>query len=120
MIPSAAKNPDGSNSPFTIKSSVSLEDLRDNVAERLGRHPRIVQLQYKLSSDKVKAPATSIRNNEELQFFMDKMRAHLVPPLLTNGKRSKRAPKNITVYFEDAAAVEGKKSESDSGKGKKV
>ncbi|KAK2463990.1 hypothetical protein APHAL10511_004041 [Amanita phalloides] len=119
-IPSAVKNPDGSNSPFTIESSISLEDLHNDVAEKLGRHPRVIQLWYKLTSNKAKAPATSIQSDEELEIFMDQMRVHLVPPRLANGKCSKRAPKNITICFEDAAAVEGKKAESSDGKGKKM
>lgn len=113
------KNSDGSYSPFSLKSSISLSDLRNVIAERFDRHPRIVQLRYKLSNDKAKAPSTSIQNEDELEIFVDRMRALLVPQRLTNGKVSKRAPKNITVYFEDPTA-EGKTSADRSdGKGKK-
>ena len=114
------KNPDGSNSPFTIESSISLEDLRNTVAEKIGRHPNIVRLQYKLANDKVKAPTTSIQNNDELRIFIDRMRVLLVPQHLASGKCSKRVPtKNTMVCFKDVAVpVEGKKAESD-GKGKK-
>jgi len=73
------KNADGSNSPFTIESSISLEDLRNTVAEKIGRHPNIVRLQYKLANDKVKALTTSIQNNDELQIFIERMRILLVP-----------------------------------------
>lgn len=120
-IPSAVKNADGSNSPFTIESSISLEDLRNTVAEKIGRHPNVVRLQYKLANDKVKAPTTSIQSNDELHIFMERMRTLLVPQRLASGKCSKRAPtKNTMVCFEDAAVVEGKKAESSNGgKGKK-
>jgi hypothetical protein len=114
------KNADGSNSPFTIESSISLEDLRNAVAEKIGRHPNVVRLQYKLANDKVKAPTTSIQNDDELQIFMERMRALLVPQRLVSGKYSQRAPpKNTMVCFDDAALVEGKKAESSDGKGKK-
>ncbi len=114
------RNADSSNSPFTIKSSISLEDLRNTVAEKIGRHPNIVQLQYKLANDKVKAPTTSIQNNDELQIFIERMRILLVPQCLASGKCSKCVPtKNTMVCFKDVAVpVEGKKAESD-GKGKK-
>ena len=59
-IPSLAKSTDGSNSPFVIESSITLEELRNTIAERLGRHPNVIQLRYKLANDKVKAPVTSI------------------------------------------------------------
>ena len=114
------KNADGSNSPFTIESSISLEDLRNVVAEKIGRHPNVVRLQYKLASDKVKAPTTSIQNNDELQIFMERMRILLVPQRLASGRYSKRVPtKNTMVCFEDAAVAEGKKAESADVKGKK-
>jgi hypothetical protein len=115
------KNADGGNSPFTIESSISFENLRNTVAEKIGRHPNVVRLQYKLANDKVKAPTTSIQNNDELQIFMERMRILLVPQRLASGKFSKRVPtKNTMVCFEDAAVVEGKKVESsDASKGKK-
>jgi len=121
-IPSLAKSTDGSNSPFVIESSITLKELCNTIAERLGRHPNVIQLRYKLANDKVKAPATSIRNENELEFFVERMRNLLVPQRLSNGKKSKRAPaKNSTVCFEDVAVVEaqGKMAEGSNGKGKK-
>ncbi|KIL68988.1 hypothetical protein M378DRAFT_8402 [Amanita muscaria Koide BX008] len=117
-IPAAVKNSDGSYSPFGLESSISLSDLRNVIAERFDRHPRIIQLRYKLSNDKAKAPTTSIQNEDELQIFIEWMRALLVPQRLANGKVSKRAPKNITVYFEDPTA-EGKTADHSDGKRKK-
>ena len=96
------RNANGTNSPFTISSSTSLEELCNIVADKLGRCDKSIQLWYKLASDKAKAPATSICNDNELQIFVEKMRT-LVPPLLANGKPSKHTPpKNCTVCFEDA------------------
>ena len=81
------KKADGTNSPFTISSSISLEELCNTIADKLGRHdPSIVQLQYKLANDKAKALATSICDDDELQIFVEKMRALLAPPLLANGE----------------------------------
>lgn len=112
------KNPDGSCSPFSLESSVSLSDLHNVIAERFDRHPRIVQLQYKLSNDTAKAPSTSIQNEDELQIFIEQMRDLLIPQWLANGKVSKHAPKNITVYFENPTAEEKTADHLDS-KGKK-
>jgi hypothetical protein len=117
------KNPDGANSPFIISSSTSLEELRGIIADKLGRDdPSIIQLRYKLASDKAKAPATSICNDDELQIFIENMRSLLVPPLLPNGKPSKRAPpKNSTVCFEDAMMeVKATENVPSKGKAKKV
>lgn len=112
------RNVDGANSPFTISSSTSLEELRNIVADKLGRRDQSIQLQYKLANDKAKAPATSICDDEELEIFVEKMRTLLVPPLLANGKPSKRAPpKNCTVCFEDAT-MEAKTMENSGSKGK--
>ena len=118
-IPFAVKKADGANSPFTISSSISLEELCNTIADKLGRHDAsIIQLQYKLSYDKAKALATSICDNNELQIFIKKMRALLVPPLLANEKPSKCAPpKNCTAYFEDAT-MEAKMMENSGGKRK--
>lgn len=112
------KNSDGSYSPFGLESSIPLSDLRNVIAERFDRHLKIIQLRYKLSNDKAKAPTTSIQNEDELQIFIEWMRALLVPQWLANGKISKRTPKNITVWFEDATAEEKTTDRSD-GKGKK-
>jgi hypothetical protein len=113
------KNFDGSYSLFSLESSISLEDLHNIIAERLDRHPRIVQLRYKLSNDKAKAPSTSIQNEDELQIFVERMRALLVPQRLTNGKGAKRAHKNITVCFEDPTAEAKTADHSDSSKRRK-
>jgi hypothetical protein len=119
-IPCAVRKANNSYSPFSIDSITTLKDLRDAVGEKLGQHPNVLQLQYKLSSDKVKAPATSIEDDKELKFFVTRMRALIVPPRLANGKLSKRGPpKNLMVCFEDGAMDKQKVGNSD-GKGKKV
>lgn len=59
-------------------------------------------LQYRLSTDNAKIGAISIQTNEEFQFFKDRLRKIIVPPLLSNGKVSSRTPKAVLVYFEDA------------------
>ncbi|KAM6489363.1 hypothetical protein JOM56_015264 [Amanita muscaria] len=101
-ISAAVKKPDGSNIPFIIKSSISYEDLRNTVAEKLRRHPNVVQLRYKLD-DKPKTSTTSIQSPDELEIFEQTMRLLLVPQRLANGKISSRKPKIVTVFFEDGA-----------------
>ena len=105
------KKADGANSPFTISSSISLEELCNTIADKLGRHdPSIVQLQYKLANDKAKALATSICDDDELQIFVEKMRALLAPPLLANGE-------TIQACFKDTM-MEAKMMENLGSKGK--
>ncbi|KAI9459950.1 hypothetical protein F5148DRAFT_1287026 [Russula earlei] len=118
-IPCAMRKLDGSYSPFSINSTTTLNDLCDAVGEKLGQHPNILQLQYKLSKDKVKAPATSIEDNIELEIFLVRMRALIVPPCLANGMLSKCGPlKNLMVCFKDGTMEEKKTGKMD-GKGKK-
>ena len=101
-ISAAVKKPDGSNVPFIIRSSISYEDLRNTVAEKLGRHPNVVQLRYKLD-DKPKTSTTSIQSSDELEIFEQTMRLLLVPQRLASGKISSRKAKIVMVFFEDGA-----------------
>jgi hypothetical protein len=112
------KKPDGSNIPFIIKSSISYEDLRNTVAEKLGRHPNVVQLHYKLD-DKPKTSTTSIQSTDELEIFEQTMRLLLVPQRLASGKISSRKPKIITVFFEDGADDRASAPEGSAGVGKR-
>ncbi|KAF8139088.1 hypothetical protein EV363DRAFT_1293320 [Boletus edulis] len=91
-----------SSSPFQIKSSITLADLCDKVADKLNRHTHHVRLQYRLESDKGKPVFTSIQSDEELELFMDRMRPLIVPQLLSNGKISARPLKPILVIFDDS------------------
>ncbi|KAF8834427.1 hypothetical protein BDN67DRAFT_985326 [Paxillus ammoniavirescens] len=97
---------DGTNSPFTIPSEISLRDLHTTVAEKLNLFPDRVVLRYWLDSDKQKDGATSIQTSNELNLFKARLRALIVPQRLTNGKPSTRPIKKVTVYFE-AIGVDG-------------
>lgn len=105
MIQCAVRR-DGTNSPFTIPSEISLHDLRTTVAEKLNLFPDHVTLRYRLDSDKQKDGATSIQTSDELDLFKARLRALVVPQRLTNGKPSTRPIKKVTVYFE-AVGVDG-------------
>ena len=94
----------GSNCPFMIASSVTLEDLYRLVAGKLGCVlPGLLKLCYRLGTDKAKASATSIQTEEELKIFKERMRSLIVPQRLANGKLSTRVLKPVTVCFEDSA-----------------
>jgi hypothetical protein len=120
-ISCAIKNADGSNSPFTIEFSISLEDLQNAIAEKIERHPNVVWLRYKLANNKVKSLTMLIQNNDELQIFIKRIRILLIPQRLASGKCSKHvSTKNTMVCFKDGIVVEEKKAKSyNSGKGKK-
>jgi hypothetical protein len=83
--------------------------------EKLGRHPNIIRLRYKLE-DKPKVSTTSIQSADELAIFEEKMRLLLVPQRLQNGKISARKPKVVTVFFEDEGATDS--TSVSAGKGK--
>jgi len=102
-IQCAVRQPDGSNSPFEIPSTISLDELRDSVAKKLKRYAGLVLLRYRLDSDKAKVGATSIETDEEFTIFKAKMRTLIVPQHLPNGKISTRVPKNCLVYFQDGS-----------------
>jgi len=104
-IQCAVRRSNGMNVPFEISSGVSLSQLRLVVSEKLGCFTDHLVLQYQLDSDKAKMGVTSIQADSELDIFLAKMRSMIVPPRLANGKPSTRAPKNVVVYFEDAATT---------------
>lgn len=107
------------NAPITVPSTTTLDTLRITVAEKLGRFPGLVLLQYRLSTDNAKIGAISIQTNEELQLFKDRLRNIIVPPRLTNRKVSTCTPKAVLAYFEDASS-ETKESLTASMGSKKV
>ncbi|KAF8835703.1 hypothetical protein BDN67DRAFT_1015315 [Paxillus ammoniavirescens] len=87
--------PDNSNAPFEIQSTVSLNDLRQAVAEKMDRFPRLIQLQYHVPDiDKAK----------------DGMRPLIVRGVLSSGRLSSRIPKNPAVLFTDASTENGDSS----------
>ncbi len=95
------KKRDGSNCPFTISSSLKLDALKIVVAEKLQCFPGLMQLRYRLDTDKQKAAAISVQNDEEFRIFKDRMRLLIVPQRLPSGKLSTRVLKPVTVFFED-------------------
>ena len=106
VIQCATRQPDGSNSPFEISSATSFDDLRNLVSEKLGRFPGLLRLCYRLDSDKVKSGATSIQTEMEFKIFKDRMRNLIVPPVLSNGKKSTRPMKKVVVCFEDGSTTD--------------
>ena len=102
-ISAVVKKRDGSNCPFTVPSSIELTNLKILIAEKLHCFPGLLELRYRLDTDKQKAPATSIQTAEEFTIFKDRMRTLIVPQKLPSGKLSTRALKPVTVSFEDRA-----------------
>ena len=93
----------GSNSPFTISSSVTFDQLRILIAEKLDRFPGLLKLCYRLNIDKAKDDAITIYTAEELEIFKDRMRLLIVSQWLSNGKISMQTLRPVTVFFEDLA-----------------
>jgi hypothetical protein len=104
-ISAVVKMRDGSNSPFTVAvtSSTTFDKFRSDVAEKLRCFPGLLELRYRLDTDKQKTAATSIKTVEEFEIFKDRMRSLIVPQRLPSGKLSTRIPKPVTVSFEDGA-----------------
>ncbi|KIK76600.1 hypothetical protein PAXRUDRAFT_781116 [Paxillus rubicundulus Ve08.2h10] len=70
-----ARQPNGSNAPFEIPSTISLEELCSKVGRKMERFPDSIRLQYRLESDRAWQGATSVQNDKELDLFKAKMRA---------------------------------------------
>lgn len=102
-ISAVVKKRDGSNCPFTVHSSMKFDDLKILVAEKIRCFPGLLELRYRLDTDKQKAAATSIQTPEEFRIFKDRMRTLIVPQKLPSGKLSTRVLKPVTVAFEDGA-----------------
>lgn len=120
-IQCTVKDSNGSNVPFSIPSTITLNELYTLVASKSVYDKGSLRLRYRLESDKAKAGATSIGSNEELDIFTQRMRPLIVPQRLANGKISTRALKAIVVHFEDAmVAEENNKVAQHKGKVKKV
>jgi hypothetical protein len=98
----AVKCPNNSFSPFTIPSTVTFDDLCIKVSEKLNRFPGLLQLRYRLDSDKPKTGPTSIQTPDELRLFIERMKQLIVPQRLPSGRISARALKPVRVLFEDA------------------
>ncbi|KAI9454840.1 hypothetical protein HD554DRAFT_2331680 [Boletus coccyginus] len=115
-IQCSAPHPDGTHAPFKILSTITLTALRDIVAEKMERHPKVVRLQYRLDSDKAKQASTSIHSSDELDIFIGCLQDLIIPGRLPSGRKSTCAPKNPVVQFEDAASL-GNSGFSRPGKG---
>lgn len=115
-------NTEGSNIPFSINSTITLENLRTLISEKLDQseNTQAIRLQYRLDSDKAKMAPTSIQSQEELEIFVLKMRHLIVPPLLSSGKTSTRKLKPVTVCFKNAAESAKEVTELSKGRGKRV
>ena len=83
-------------------SFISLDDLRDVIAEKLGQFPVHMRLCYRLDSDKAKAGAISIQTEAKFKLFKNCMQDLLVPPVLANGKKLSHVMRKIQVFFKDA------------------
>lgn len=120
MIQGAVHCSDGSNAPFQISSTITLEDLCGIVAEKIRRYPGHIRLQYWLDSNKVKTGSISIQSDDELNIFKVKMRSLIVPKCLPSEKPSTRPMKNVLVYFEDAGGEDSSSGCPSAGEGNKV
>lgn len=106
-IPSYVKTNDGSQIPFHMESDITFAALRELIAEKLHCFPPHLQLRYRLPTDKPNT-GTLIRSDEELQFFIERVRANYVHAKLANGKKSNKEPKGGQILFEDVSEQNAK------------
>ena len=109
-ISAVVKTRDGSNCPFLVPLSVTLDALCNLVAEKLRCYPNFLQLRYHLDTDK--QTVISIESEDQFMIFMDHMRSLIVPPKLKNGQNSTRIPKPVTIIFEDGSDCDNNGSSS--------
>ncbi|KIK79326.1 hypothetical protein PAXRUDRAFT_16381 [Paxillus rubicundulus Ve08.2h10] len=110
--------PDGSNAPFSISSTTTLNVLHDIVAEKMEQFPALVCLQYHLYSDKAKQALTSIQTTEEFTLFKGCLQSLIIPGRLPSGRMSTHAPKNPVIHFENTS-IGGGGPHTSSNKGHK-
>jgi hypothetical protein len=118
----AAIKVDGGNSPFTIESNITLEELRMKVAKMLDVFADNLVLQYRLSGDKVKDGPTNIADQDQFKMFIDTVRPFIIAKPNKDGKPSQRGLRSIVVTFEngDPARKAIELAQGKSGGGKKV
>lgn len=104
---SYVKTNDGSQIPFQMQSDITFTALRQLIAEKLRCFPAHLQLRYRLPTDKLNT-GTLIRSDEELQFFVERLRLNYVHAKLANGKKSNKEPKGGQILFEDVSEQNAK------------
>ena len=108
LIQCIAPQPDNSNAPFEIKSTISLNNLQQAVAEKMDRFPTLIRLQYSVPDiNKAKDGFRSIQTEDELALFKIRMRPLIIHGILSSGHLSNHIPKNPTVLFTDASTESG-------------
>lgn len=111
-ISAIVQGQNGSNLPFEVQSSLTFDQIRILVAEKLWCFPGLLQLCYHLDTDKRTANATSIQSEDKYELFMDRMRGLIVPQRLPSGRISAQALKPVTVAFEDGANSDNSRQNS--------
>ena len=108
LIQCIAPRPDNSNAPFEIKSTISLNNLQQAVAEKMDRFPTLIRLQYSVPDiNKAKDGFRSIQTEDELALFKIRMRPLIIHGILSSGHLLNHIPKNPTVLFTDASTESG-------------
>jgi hypothetical protein len=104
-----------------LESTITFDDLRITIAGKLNRYPGLVQIHYRLDTDKVNQGPTCILNDTHHKMFVDRMRRLIVPQRLSSGNISKRHLKEVQVLFEDTSEdVVAKGNGGGTSKGSKV
>jgi hypothetical protein len=63
--------------PFSIESNIDFDSLRIKIGGKLDMLPGLLNLRYRLNTEKAKQAITSIASADELSIFVDRMRALL-------------------------------------------
>jgi len=80
-----------------IPSTTSWFELEHKLAKILDIYPTSLHAQYRFSTDNKESLPLDLTSPQNLQIMMTLLRPLVVPPILSNGRRSTRKMKPVTV-----------------------
>jgi hypothetical protein len=89
-------NRKGTRTIQTVSSTKLFYSLRDQIAETLNAYPQSVNLQYRFSTE-TKALPCDLTSQQQFQALIVRLKPLVVPPVLSNGRRSARVMKPVAV-----------------------
>jgi hypothetical protein len=100
----------GTRSIEMVSSKVAWIFLRDRLAQILDAFPSSLRVQYRLSIEP-KALPVDLESEADLETMLKLVEPLIVPPILANGRRSKRKMKDVKVQIfskDDTVSVSDK------------
>jgi hypothetical protein len=87
----------GSRTVTIVSSTITWDQLRLQIAEHLNVFPSTLVVQYRLSTEAKGSLPCDLASQVQLDVVISILRPLIVPAILANGQRSKRARKAVVV-----------------------